>query len=542
VAGVPSASSLAWNDYNSAVTFAVSTTLSTSSQRWSIGNSYSTALLTIGGGNYSPSSNYYHQYSITPYYTVSDASTVTVTNVVNYTQFSSILQATPTLGSNGGTAVWANSGSSITYVSPIAGGSGERWQIALGDTNAHITVASLSSSGPITSQYYHQYSITFGYGNQDSSVITNGNLIGSYYQFASSSNILSGSTYGSTSPVSAYVDAGNNKVSYQSVTSGGQIWTLSPSPVSYIVSSSTTISNSNYHHNQYLVSFIQTGIDSSAGTNTVLTVGGTTYTYNSLPTNVWINNGTTFSWASPVSGGVGKQFTLTGSSGSSPIITSGTYSATYKTVAITKAGVDTSATGTSTYLTWSHTLLANSNRMVVVYLSAEHNGITISEVTYGGNAMTLATSYETGTTTRMMTQIWYILEANLPANGARTVAISADGYYTTQEISAYCAEYAGVKQSAPEATNGVAQISGNTITNTISPSSNSWALSVMGCGNIGTWAAGGSQVQPWQYSATTSCTAVAELQGANGQTTLASTFTGTVNRMVRVCASFQPAP
>jgi hypothetical protein len=83
---------------------------------------------------------------------------------------------------------------------------------------------------------------------------------------------------------------------------------------------------------QYQVTFSQSGLDSSAGSNTVLTVGSTTYAYNALPSGVWVDSGTTFSWSSTVSGGSGKQFALTGHSGlASPIAAGGTDTATYKT-------------------------------------------------------------------------------------------------------------------------------------------------------------------------------------------------------------------
>ena len=72
---------------------------------------------------------------------------------------------------------------------------------------------------------------------------------------------------------------------------------------------------------QYLVTFKQYGLGNSAGTNTVLTVGSTMYDYKDLPAGIWVTGGTTFRWSSPVSGGAGKQFKLTGSSGlASPIL------------------------------------------------------------------------------------------------------------------------------------------------------------------------------------------------------------------------------
>ena len=58
--------------------------------------------------------------------------------------------------------------------------------------------------------------------------------------------------------------------------------------------------------------FHSTGLDSDAGSNTVLTVGSTNYAYNALPSSVYVDSGTTFSWTATVSGGSGKQFVETG--------------------------------------------------------------------------------------------------------------------------------------------------------------------------------------------------------------------------------------
>ena len=72
---------------------------------------------------------------------------------------------------------------------------------------------------------------------------------------------------------------------------------------------------------------------SEAGSNTVLTVGEETYAWNTLPTNLWVDNGTTFTWSSTVAGNSGEQFALTSDDGglTSPITASGTESATYTT-------------------------------------------------------------------------------------------------------------------------------------------------------------------------------------------------------------------
>jgi hypothetical protein len=207
---------------------------------------------------------------------------------------------------------------------------------------------------------------------------------------------------------------------------------------------------------------------------------------------------------------------------------------------IAKVGVDTTATGNGLTLSWSHTLVSGSNRLIVVCLAFEHSGITVSGVTYGGNTMILAVSFESPASgTKCLSQIWYILEVNLPSIGAKTVTVTATGSSTALEVNAFCSEYTGVKQSAPDATTGISQTTGTTITNTISPSPNSWVVSAMGAGNVGSWTHGSPQVEVLDFNDASSCFAVAELRGASGQTSLASTYTGTVNRLVRVCASFQ---
>ncbi len=243
VAGVPSASSLAWSDYNTAVTFLAATTKSSSTEQWVINGASPTNPLKTGGSTYSKtyynqysiafqysgggsgysaptvsytqfggagapvtavtsgatavwvdatttytytnplsgstssvqwatssgtgtasasgtvSKTYYNQYSVTPYYTLSDSSSPTVTNVVSFTQFGRAATATPTKGTSGGTAVWMDSGSSVTYTSPIVSGS-ERWMVSSADTGTYAAISSVSASGSATVNYYDQYSLT----------------------------------------------------------------------------------------------------------------------------------------------------------------------------------------------------------------------------------------------------------------------------------------------------------------------------------------------------------------------------------------------
>ena len=102
-------------------------------------------------------------------------------------------------------------------------------------------------------------------------------------------------------------------------------------------------------NHQYQVSFTQTGIDGSAGSNTVLTLNSINYAYDALPSNLWVDIGVSFSWTSPVAGGSEKQFVQTGSSGATPITSGGTYSASYQTqfdLKFAQSGLDSTAQGT----------------------------------------------------------------------------------------------------------------------------------------------------------------------------------------------------
>jgi chitodextrinase len=109
------------------------------------------------------------------------------------------------------------------------------------------------------------------------------------------------------------------------------------------------------------------------------------------------------------------------------------------------------------------------------------------------------------------------------------------------EVNGFCSEYTGVAQGAPEATNGISQFNGNTISNTINPSDDAWVISIAGSGSAGSFTHGQGQVEVLDFQDSSSTFAVAELRGASGETSLSSTYSGTVNRLCRVAASWTMA-
>ncbi len=139
-------------------------------------------------------------------------------------------------------------------------------------------------------------------------------------------------------------------------------------------------------------------------------------------------------------------------------------------------------------------------------------------------------------------EIWYILEADLPSDGSQTVVIDCSGTPYELEVNGFCAEYTGVEQVAPEATDANNTTS-SPISNTISPSDNAWVISTAGSGNTNTVPTQNEgQYQPFDYNGSSSRFCVAELRGASGETSLSTSFSGTINRLERVAASFTEAP
>jgi hypothetical protein len=213
-------------------------------------------------------------------------------------------------------------------------------------------------------------------------------------------------------------------------------------------------------------------------------------------------------------------------------------------MAIAKVGTDTiSSTTTTPTLSWSHTLVAGENRLIVVTFATENADLnySVSSVTYGGVSMVLAIQ---ALLTYSDAQVWYLLEEDLPSNGSNTVSVTYTGTLTGFGCGGGCFEYTGVAQEAPEATNANTASNTNLITNTISPSTGSWVMSAT-CGGFDgqTCTSNEGQVQQYDISAGagTCRSAMAELQGADGETSLSTSSSGTQNRFTRAAASFLPA-
>jgi len=210
---------------------------------------------------------------------------------------------------------------------------------------------------------------------------------------------------------------------------------------------------------------------------------------------------------------------------------------------IAKAGTDTSSTAAALSLNFNHTLVSGSERLVVVTIGIENcDAADVTGVTYGGVAMTRAISASTTPSgCRNVSEVWYILEANLPSNGSQAVDITGSGTPNTPEINALAAQYTGVAQGAPDAVAETDQTVGATITNTgFSAVSGDLLVSAMSAGNTGSFAHGQSQTELLDFNDASSVFASADLIASGAVTDIDSTFTGTVNRLTRAAAAWSP--
>jgi hypothetical protein len=272
---------------------------STGTERWQIGQSVSGTV----SASQTITFTYYNQYSITPYYTTSDSSSPVVTNAVGYTQFGSVATDTPTKGSSGGNPVWVDASSSVSYLSPLSGVTGERWQVTAADTKNYTVISSVSSSITTTVQYYHQFSDIISYsisGGGSPTVPT-----------------LSANKFGSSVPqtltntaTNYWYDAGTSwSVTPNPLTGSGSYerWETSQSTSGTFSSSATTTITLTFYH-QFTVTPYYTISDSSnpAVTNIVSytqfgnAAASTPTKGTSGGTPIWMDANTAVKYTSPI--------------------------------------------------------------------------------------------------------------------------------------------------------------------------------------------------------------------------------------------------
>lgn len=111
------------------------------------------------------------------------------------------------------------------------------------------------------------------------------------------------------------------------------------------------------------------------------------------------------------------------------------------------------ADGAST-LAFNHAIGGEADRLLVVCIGVEESSpdASVGSVTYDGQPMTLAQAHGVGSSTDQNVEIWYMLEADLPAAGSYQVFIDCPDIAGSGNIIGGAVSVSGAAQQAPEAT------------------------------------------------------------------------------------------
>lgn len=211
-------------------------------------------------------------------------------------------------------------------------------------------------------------------------------------------------------------------------------------------------------------------------------------------------------------------------------------------MAIGKIGVDTNDAGTSDPISFNHTLVAGSNRKVVVYLGFENDGNLVPSVTYGGQAMTEAAGCNTGVSDLLNgAYVFFIDEDDLPSDGVNAVSITFTGSTNEFNYSALCAEFENVAAGIEDADSTCEDSPGNDTIETTGFSGGATDLfcAAYTCGETGTnWTYGQSQNELLDGPSGSSRAGFTDLIATGSITTLTATFISGANRLGAAAAHF----
>ena len=204
--------------------------------------------------------------------------------------------------------------------------------------------------------------------------------------------------------------------------------------------------------------------------------------------------------------------------------------------------VCTSSTSTSSPMTFSHTIGGGDDRLLVVGIGIEGDSIDVTAVTYNSVALTKAVDVVVGSSTQSLSELWYMLESDLPSTGSYTVSITAS-YSSLTDIDAGGCSFTGAEQSAPEATASNSNSAQSTIQTGITTlSDGAWIIDSLAVGETGNSTPDGGQTERYDQAGGSSTNALStEVDLTAGSETQGWTKSG-ANRLAHAVAAFAPFP
>ncbi len=211
------------------------------------------------------------------------------------------------------------------------------------------------------------------------------------------------------------------------------------------------------------------------------------------------------------------------------------------------AASEASGSGSDTTLSWSHAIGSGNKRILVVGIAGEDdsaNDLAVSSVTYNDISMDLvAGSSQSVGSDPIKTELYYLLDSNLPAAGTYMVEVTYSGNVNKRCAGAISLE--GAQQQPPEAvvTNSN-ENTGTISTNITSLTDNAWIVDVVGSNSTGSFTAdqGAGQTGRFDTNSDSSTTAGSTRPAASaGPATVGWSYSATADRLVHSAAAFAPA-
>ncbi|MHC4396902.1 MAG: carbohydrate binding domain-containing protein [Planctomycetota bacterium] len=203
------------------------------------------------------------------------------------------------------------------------------------------------------------------------------------------------------------------------------------------------------------------------------------------------------------------------------------------------------STDSSWSLSWTHTIGSGQNRILIVGLAGEDNSdsnLTILSIKYNGVYLSpiVGSAITEGTGTKMKTELFYLLESDLPSSGSYTIVATYSGEVT--RICGGAISLANVSQQTAEAVDTNSIASGHDIATDITlGGSGMWVVDVVGGSNVGVFTTTGTDmVEQFNISSLASAGAGSTRSVTSaGQVTM-SWYHPSTSRMTHSVAAFAP--
>ncbi len=258
--------------------------------------------------------------------------------------------------------------------------------------------------------------------------------------------------------------------------------------------------------------------------------------------------------ATPNSGAYFVGFTGDVTSATSPATTTvnstQNVTATFANSVITQDSVSHAVTtGSTSTLSWQHTLGSGASRMVVIEIgsadstaSPDANAVVSSVLFNGVYATPIPNSLIFGGTSGMVqTQLFYLTEAELPPAGTYTVQVNLVGAIAGFQAGAI--SLIGVNQGPPEAVVTHRDTSGADLISTAitTLTNNAWVIDVVEDNNLATMTANGGQTMAWSQSSTGIGTGGSSTEAVPTAGPVTLGWAGSASRLAHSLAAFPPS-